>query len=246
MRDCVQGTEELLTEEVAKTLKPEAYMVYRAFPNKKMKVWDLVKFATDSIKTTDIINLFVMAGLSAILGLLLPYMNQKIFDEYIPMGDSSTLIQMCLLILSFTIGNLLFTMIKNLAIFRSTNACEYDVQAAVFDRLYNLPNSFFSKYDSGDLGQRVLGIDTIFNVMTDVAVNTILTALFSVIYLYRMFKYSNQLSKTALLLILINATITGIIGYLQIRYEKELMEINAKVSALMYQILGGISKIKIA
>ena len=47
-------------------------------------------------------------------------------------------------------------------------------------------------------------------------------------------------------LILINAAVTVIIGFIQIRYEKELMEINAKVASLMYQILGGISKIKIA
>lgn len=246
LRDCVQGEEQPLTERVAKNLKPEAYMVYRAFPNKKIKVMDLIKFGMPAVKTIDILDLLFMAAISALIGLLLPYMNQKIFDDYIPMGDSSTLLQMCFLILSFTIGNLLFTMIKNLAIFRATNACEYEVQAAVFDRLYNLPNSFFNNYDSGDLGQRAMGIGAIYNLLSDVAVNTVLTAVFSLFYLYRMFKYSDKLSKMALFLILLNALITGLIGYIQIRYEKELMEINAKVSALMYQILGGISKIKIA
>lgn len=244
--DCAEGTSVPLTEEVAKKIKPEAYMVYRPFPNKAIKVMDLVKFGLPSVKTSDLVNLLVMAAVSALIGLLLPYMNQKIFDEYIPMGDQSTLIQMSVLILTFTIGNLLFTIIKNLAIFRSTNACEYDVQAAVFDRMYNLPNSFFNNYDSGDLGQRAMGIAAIYNLLSDIAVNTVLTAAFSLFYLYRMFKYSGKLAKMGIFLILINAAVTVIIGFIQIRYEKELMEINAKVASLMYQILGGISKIKIA
>lgn len=244
--DCVQGTSRLLTEEVARTLKPEAYMVYRPFPNKKLKVMDLVRFCIPSVKGTDLFNLFFMAALSTVIGLLMPFMNQKIFDEYIPMGDRSTLLQMSLLLLSFTIGNLLFTIIKNLAIFRATNACEYDVQAAVFDRLYNLPSSFFNKYDSGDLGKRVMGISAIYNLLSDIAVNTVLTATFSLLYLYRMFKYSDKLAKIGLFLIIVNAIVTVVIGLIQIRYEKDLMEMESKVSALMYQILSGISKIKIA
>lgn len=244
--NCVEGTSVPLTEEVAKTLQPQAYMVYRPFPNKKLTVWDLVKFGIPAIKKSDLINLVLMAAVSALIGLLLPYMNQKIFDDYIPMGDKSTLIQMSVLILTFTIGNLLFTVIKNLAIFRSTNACEYEVQAAVFDRLYNLPSSFFNDYDSGDLGQRAMGIASIYNMLSDVAVNTILTAAFSVFYLVRMFQYSGKLAQMGLLLILLNALLTGTFGYIQIRYEKELMEVKAKVSSLMYQILNGISKIKIA
>lgn len=246
LHDCVKGTSVRLTEKAARTLSPEAYMIYRPFPNQALSVMDLVKFSIPAVKKSDLANLFLMAAVSALIGLLLPFMNQKIFDEYIPMGDRATLLQISVLILSFTVGNLLFTMIKNIAVFRFTNACEYEVQAAVFDRLYNLPSSFFNDYDSGDLGQRAMGISAIFNLMSDVAVNVVLTASFSLFYVVRMFGYSGTLSRIGLFLILVNASITGIIGYTQIRYEKELMEVKAKVSSLMYQILSGISKIKIA
>lgn len=246
LRDCTTGKAAVLTEEKAKTLQPEAYMVYRPFPNKKLTVMDLVKFGLPAVKGADLFNLVFMAAVSALIGLLLPFMNQKIFDQYIPMGDKSTLLQMCVLILTFSVGNLLFTMIKNLAIFRSTNACEYEVQAAVYDRLYNLPNSFYDHYDSGDLGQRAMGISAIYNLLSDVVVNMVLTAAFSLFYLYRMFRYSGKLAKAGLLLLLVNALVTLVIGWIQIRYEKELMDVKAKVSSLMYQILSGISKIKIA
>lgn len=244
--DCSEGRSRLITDKVAETLNPEAYMVYRPFPSKPLKVWDLFKFGIPAVKKTDIFNLFFMAAISALIGLLLPYLNQKIFDEYIPMGDGSTLVQISILILSFGIGNMLFTVIKNLAIFRSTNSCEYEVQAAVFDRLYNLPSSFFNDHDSGDLGERAMGIAAIYNLLSDVAVNMLLTGIFSLFYLGRMIQYSEKLAVSGLLLLLLNMMVTGFLGYLQIRYEKQLLEIKARVSSLMYQILGGISKIKIA
>ena len=73
LHDCVQGTSRLITEDVARTLKPEAYMVYRPFPNKKLTVMDLVKFGLPAVKGSDIFNLFFMAAISALIGLLLPY-----------------------------------------------------------------------------------------------------------------------------------------------------------------------------
>ncbi|MEG1947057.1 MAG: NHLP bacteriocin export ABC transporter permease/ATPase subunit [Lachnospiraceae bacterium] len=246
LHNVVEGTSEIVTEEVAKKLRPQAYMLYRPFPNKKLTVMDLVKFGLPAIKKSDIFNLLFFACISALIGLLLPYMNQKIFDQYIPTGDQSTLIQMCFLILAFTIGNLLFTMVKNLATFRSTNSCEYEVQSAVYERLYNLPSNFYSKYDSGDLGQRAMGISAIFNLLSDIIINTIVTATFSVMYLIRMFQYSRKLAKAALLMIGINVIITTIIGFIQIKYENQLMDIRAKISSLIYQIVNGISKIKIA
>ncbi|MEG1291276.1 MAG: hypothetical protein RSD28_03145, partial [Lachnospiraceae bacterium] len=70
----------------------------------------------------------------------------------------------------------------------------------------------------GDLGQRAMGISAIFNLLSDIIINTIVTATFSVMYLIRMFQYSRKLAKAALLMIGINVIITTIIGFIQIKY----------------------------
>ena len=62
------------------------------------------------------------------------------------------------MILACTVGNLTFTIVKNLASFRGMNMMEYTVQSAVYDRLFNLPESFFGKYDAADLALRAMGI----------------------------------------------------------------------------------------
>lgn len=235
-----------VTAEVARTVRPQAHMIYRPFENKSISIKDLISFGLKSVRRSDVFNMLLFALFGTLIGLLLPYLNEKIFDSYIPLGDRSTLVQVSFLMLAFSLGNLAFTMVKNLAIFRSSNAMEIGVQNAVFDRLYNMPISFYNNYESADLAIRALGISAIFKLISEVAMTTLLSAIFSLLYLFRMFKYAKKLAWIGILLILINMAITMIFGLLQIKLEKKMTEGNSKLSSLMYQILNGIAKIRIA
>lgn len=235
-----------VTAKVAKTVRPQAHMIYRPFENKSIGVKDLIRFGMKSVRRSDIFNMLLFALFGTLIGLLLPYLNEKIFDSYIPLGDQNTLVQISLLILAFSLGNLAFTMVKNLAIFRSSNAMEIGVQSAVFDRLYNMPISFYNDYESADLATRALGISAIFKLISEVAMTTLLSAIFSLLYLFRMFKYAKKMAWIGILMILINMAITATFGLLQVKCEKKIAEGNSKLSSLMYQILNGIAKIRIA
>lgn len=230
----------------AKKLQPKGVMVYRPFPHKEIKVKDLIRFGMQGVYKSDLVRLFLMALLGTLVGLLLPFMNELLYDKYIPTGYSSGLIQLCGVLLACTVGNLAFTAVKNLAAFRSMNVMEYAVQSAVYDRLFNLPESFFRDYDSADLAQRAMGISQIYNTLADVMVQTAITALFSLLYLWRMFKYSGKLSAVSLIMLLACMAVIVLIGFIQTRYEKEKMEMDSKASSVMYQFLNGISKIRIA
>lgn len=237
---------QVVTKDIAQTLSPEAYMIYKPLPNKKLTAIDLLKFGCENINRNDIINIIIFSLVSTLIGLLIPYLNQKIFDDYINVGNKDALIQMCTLILVFSLSNLSFTIVKNIALFRSTNTMEYSAQSAIFDRLYNMPTSFYSKFNSVDLAKRAIGIGTIFNVLSNTAVSTILTAICSIMYLIRMCTYSLKLTIAGLLLVLLNMIIVLCIGKIQIKYEKQIIEKNSKISSVMYQIISGISKIRIA
>jgi len=244
--DLVNGKAERVTAEVAMTVRPQAHMIYRPFENKSIGVKDLIRFGMKNVRRSDLFNMLLFALFGTLIGLLLPYLNEKIFDSYIPLGDQSTLVQISLLILAFSLGNLAFTMVKNLAIFRSSNVMEIGVQSAVFDRLYNMPINFYNDYESADLATRALGISAIFKLISEVAMTTLLSAVFSLLYLFRMFKYAKKMAWIGILMILINMAITTIFGLLQVKCEKKMTEGNSKLSSLMYQILNGIAKIRIA
>ncbi len=236
----------VIDDKYAESLDVKAEVFYRPFPNKKMGARDLFLFGMQAVHIRDVISFVLLALLGTLIGLLLPFMNEQLYDKFIPMGNKSGLLQISLVILSCTMGNMTFTTVKNLAAFRSLNSMEYAVQSAAYDRLFNLPESFFRKYDSAELAQRVLGISQIYNAIADVAIKTVLSAVFSLLYLFRMFKYSGKLTRVSLILLLVCMAVIVIIGIVQTRYEKEKMELDSRTSSLMYQFLNGIAKIRIA
>lgn len=244
--DVTTGKNYRVDQKFADSLEPKADMIYRPYPNKKIGWKELLTFGLKSAYVRDFVNIGIMALIGTLIGLLLPMINEQLYDKFIPMADSSGLVQICMVILACTVGNLTFTIVKNLATFRSMNAMEYAVQSATYDRLFNLPESFFREYESADLASRAMGITTIFQVMADVMVKTLLSGVFSLLYLWRMFQYSKNLAKVSIVMILAAMLLIGFIGYRQTRYEGKKMEIDGKLSSIMYQFLSGIAKIRIA
>ena len=235
-----------IDQAYAETLEIKGDMIYRPFPNKKISLKDLVLFGFKSAYKRDFFNFGLLTLLGTLLGLLIPMLNEQLYDKFIPMGDKSSLIQVCVVLISCLGGKLCFDIVKNLAAFRSMNAMEYAVQSATYDRLFNLPESFLRQYESADLAQRAMGVTMIFQVFADVAVNTLLSGIFSLLYLWKMFGYMKELAKLSLIMVLIFMVLIGFIGYRQLKYEGEKMELDGKIASIMYQFLSGISKIRIA
>ena len=244
--DVTEQTAVVVDEKFASQLNPKAMMFYRPFPDKAMKAKDLFLFGLKSVYTSDIFRFIFMALIGTCIGLLIPYMNEQLYDKFIPMGNRNGLVEICGVILACTLGNATFTIVKNLATFRSMNAMEYAVQSATYDRLFNLPQSFLQKYDSADLAQRAMGISNVYNLLSDVVVKSLLSAVFSLLYLWRMFKYSKKMSWTALLLLIFCMALIVWIGIRQTKYDKQKLEKEMESQTLMHQLLMGIAKIRIA
>lgn len=244
--DILEQKQYVIDDEYAATLEVKGDMIYRPFPNKEITIKDLIKFGFKGAYKRDFVNFGILALLGTLVGLLIPMLNEQLYDKFIPMADKSALIQICMVVLACSVGKLSFTIVKNLATFRSMNSMEYSVQSATYDRLFNLPESFFREYESADLAQRAMGVTTIFQVFADVAIKTLLSAIFSLLYLWKMFSYVKELAKLSLIMVLVFMAVIGFIGYRQLKYEGEKMELDGKISSIMYQFLSGISKIRIA
>ena len=244
--DPSEGTTEILTDDIAETLSPGGWMFYRPFPEKELNKKDLFTFGIQKVRKADLARLLIMTLLGTLIGLLLPYMNEQAYDKFIPMGNASGLLQLGAVILACSLGNVSFTIVKNLASFRSMNTMEYAVQSATFDRLFNLPESFFRKYDAADIGQRAMGITTIYTVLAQSAVTSFLSAVFSLLYLWRMFRYSSRMSVWALVMLLAVAVFILIMGMMQLKYESRKHEVDVGAQSVVFQLLYDVGKLRMA
>lgn len=241
-----EGTAVKADQSSASLLKGYAYMLYPSLPVKKLDVKDLLKFMGARAPKKDLAAMLLMGILGGLLGVLNPVVNGMVFDTVIPEGQKGQLLQVVILLFSVSASILLFQLVRAFAMLRIESKLDTSVQAAVWDRLLSLPAPFFRNYTVGELANRAMGINQIRKKLSGMAVNTVLSSIFSIFSLILLFSYSVRIALFAVLLTVLSMAVTLAAGWIQLKSESELLEITNKISGQVLQFLGGIAKLRTA
>ena len=242
----VDGRQEKLTKEIAEQIEPRGWVIGRQLPAGAIGKRDLIRFGIKSIRRADLLWAAFLGLAGALIGILLPTLNQKIYDEYIPLGDIGQLAQFCAVIATFMLGNMFFDMVKKLSEYRIGSHIGYDLQNAVYARVFRLPESFFRGFESADLAQR---LENMFSIGSTFVTSTLIAGMgtvFSLFYLLRMFKYAKKLSWWAIGMLLLYAGIQFVISRRTLRFDRKIEDRKGRASGRLYQFLNGIEKLRMA
>jgi len=235
-----------LTEELAKQISLDAYSVGRTLPLKPLTKKDVFRFCRKSIRPRDMTPYIILVIFCALIGVLLPTLNQMIYDDYIPVGDIGNLTQLCLVMLTFMIGNVSFSIVKNLFGYRITSRVGNELQNAVYHRLFHLKESFFRAFDSADLAERINGIGEMASKYANTLVISGISGLFSVFYLFRMFTYNGKLTWLSIAIYLVYLIFIVAITSTVKKGQLRVAEARSESSGKLFQYLNGVDKIRMA
>ena len=230
---------------IASTLAPVAYMFYRSLPDKVLKAGDLFRFALKNCGR-DILIIFLTGIAATLLGMLTPYATAILIDNAIPDSDRGLLLQVGLGLLVAAFGTAVFRLAQGFALLRVETISDASTQAAVWDRLLNLPVSFFRQYTTGDLQSRVTSISTIRRLLSGTTLITLITGLFSLLNLGLLFYYSWKLALVAVAVAIVVIVVTTLSGMLLVRKVRPLLEIKGNIFGQTVQLINGISKLHVA
>jgi ATP-binding cassette subfamily C protein len=93
--DPVQQTQEPVTQKTAQLLKPVAYTFHRPFPERALKVVDVLRFGLRHTMP-DLFTIVLMGACGGLLSLLTPIGTGMIFDTIIPGVERGQLLQLTL------------------------------------------------------------------------------------------------------------------------------------------------------
>ena len=233
-----------IDQSVAATIEPVATMLYRPFPDKSISGKELIHFGMDGLKK-DLFMVVLMGMAGGLLGILTPMATGLLFDSVIPGAEKEQLYQIIIGLFVAAFAGALFQVTRGIAIQRISGKMDISLQCAMWDRLLELPTSFFRKYTSGELAERAMGINAIRQIITGTVTTSILGGIFGIFNMALLFHYSVKLALFAVLLVVIGILITFWVARKQMLYLREITAAQQKISGMVLQFISGIAKLRI-
>lgn len=243
LADPAAGTRTPVDDEVARDLVGDAYMFYPALPEGKVGPAALLRLAVAG-RRRDLLDMLAMGLGGGLLSILVPVVTGELFGRVIPGADRPQLLQLTLALIAAALGAGAFQVTRSIAVLRLTGKVDGSVQAAVWDRLLELPSTFFRRFTVGDLTRRAMGIDSIRDLLLGNATTSFLGLVFSVFSFGLLFYYSWRLALLASGLIGLLLAVTTVLAWIQLRYQRQLLSVEGRIASLLFGLISGVAKLR--
>ena len=221
-------------------------LFYPPLPARKLTVRDIVGFIFGSFTQKEYLKAIVTALIASLIGLLPAWVHQIAFGIVIPSGKVYLIMPIAALLLGVTISTLLINTGRSLMINHVTTKLQVNMEAAIYARVLMFPSSFFRKYSSGNLSNRIMKMTQLTQEMTSLVLGAGLNALLSLIYIAQIFHYTPELTGTAFIIVLLQIIFIAVSIRVTARYETKTMNAGAKLSGTVTTLLNGVQKIKLS
>ena len=236
----------LIDEQIAAQIEPSAFQCYAGLPLRPLKFLDLMKFMLKRSWKVDYRQVLAASFVAGLIPLLTPIITESIFADIVPILDRRGLVivTQVSIVTAFTMAAI--SIVRSIAVLRITSHIDMQTESALWGRILALPTSFFRKFQSGELAQRILGFETIKQVVSGEMISAIFNAIFSFWSLLLMCYYSLQLTAAALALWLVYFAATVFIYRKVGLYQGKMVAAKNLTSGLVQQIFTGLPKFRIS
>ena len=232
-----------LSPALAAAFDETAFSIYPQLPSTKLKLKETATFALRTLRPAFKMLLFV-GIIESLVGLATPYLTGIIFNSVIPHADIFQLCQIAVILVTSAVTAILFSLARSFAMLRIKTMSDYNLQSAVVGRLLRLPLSLFKRYSTGDLAQRVMGVEAMREILADNVTSAVLGMFLALPNLLLMCYYSWKLALCGLAALLIFGIFISIVGAVNCINQRNYMTVSGELSGFVLQVLTGIGKIR--
>ena len=245
-RDPRTGQTVSVGSAAAPKLDEKAYCFYRPLPARALTVPDLFVHMLRSLDASDYVALIGASLISTLLGTVTPSVTKIIFGPVIESGQTSVVLPVITLMVGVTVSSLLIGVASGFVMSRVSTKLNIPLQASIMMRVLSLPASFFAGHQTGELSERVGAVSSLTSILQSMAFSTLLSSLFSFIYIFQIGTMTPALLVPALLFAAASCAVTLVVGFAQQRMTKRQLEVSSRLSSIQYALLSGVQKIKLA
>ena len=239
------GERHRLTAKAAESIVAFAYSFYRPFPDGTLTARQLMRYSVAGLGGE--FRSVALAGVAVgMLGTLIPTITGKVFDTAIPGAERGTLMMLGLGLFMVAFATAAFKITQNVAMLRVQSKMDYSAQAAVWDRLLNLPVTFFRRFSSGDLSDRAGAIDRMRSIVAGTGVAALLGTFASMFNAVQMCLYNAALAAVAIGLTFLYVAVTTGLNYLKLRLQRIEAQQRGRIGGQVLQLIRGVPKLRVS
>ena len=191
-----------------------------------------------------LVLVFVASLLAQLFGLAIPLLIQQIIDKVLNQGNLSSLNVLGITMIFMALFQGVLTALRTYIFVDTTDRMDLILGSSVIDRLLSLPLPFFEKRTVGELSQRLGELSTIRQFLTGTALTSVLSIIFSALYLIVMLVYSPLLTAVALsTLPLYFILVFGVAPLYKSLIRKRAIA-SARTQSHLIEVVGGIQTVK--
>ncbi|WP_066828938.1 ATP-binding cassette domain-containing protein [Collinsella ihumii] len=234
-----------VNERSAKRLADEAWCFYRPLPQRELGVRDILLFMARSLDRGDIIALICAAAASTALGMVAPLVNRIVFGPVVEAGTASIIAPLAVLLVGVLVAQVIVGGIRQIVLARISTKLSVPLDAAMMMRALSLPASFFSRYQTGDLSERLAIVGEVGRLIQDVVLTALLNALFAMAYVGQIAAIAPVMALPTVGVALLTTAVTALVAAAQMRVTARRLDLGARLSGWQYALIEGLQKIKL-
>ena len=224
----------------------EAIAFYKPFPLKSLTIKDLIVYIAQVLSVSDYVAIALATLAVSLLGMLTPKINNILFSVVVTSGSVRLLVGIAIFAICLSLTSLIISSVKSLISARINTKLSISIEAATMMRLMSLPADFFKNYSSGELQERAGNISYLCDMLVSTILNTGMTSVFSLIYIYQIFVYAPGLVIPSLIITFITIIFFVVSALMQMKISVKQMELGGRESGMTYALISGVQKIKLA
>ena len=244
--DAKRGKRMKLNRRTQDLFEKDAICFYRPLPQKKLGIKDLILYMKSCLTFSDIFMIVIASLAVSGIGLFMPRITKMLTGPVLNSGSTRALMCIALAIVFISLSSQLISSTKNMIMTRLDTKTSLGVQASMMIRLMSLPASFFRKYNPGELKNRSMSVNALCSTLMSMVLGTGLMSVTSLVYITQIFNYAKSLVIPSLIIIITTVAFSVASTLLQIKINRQQMDIAAKESGLSYSLITGVQKIKLS
>lgn len=191
-----------------------------------------------------LLEVLLAAFVTQLLGLFSPMITQSVIDKVLAHNSYNTLNVLAAGLIIITVFEGILSVARSYVFAHTTSKMDVILGCRLFEHLFRLPFRYFESRRVGDTIARVRELENIRRFLTGVPLNTLLDAVFILVYIVVMYFYSVTLTNVTLLSLPVLAVITAVITPVLKERLDEKFKTGADQQSYLVEAVGGVQTIK--